>query len=342
MSNSTLDDALRGEPPPEWTRRARAKDDLRERARELRAQGLDYEEIAGRARRIQEFGLAVGTRPPPPGPAQLRGMPEASGRGRPPLLGGRAPGARGGTRRDPRGRRGPDRHAHRPRGADRRRHRLLVRGREEQAVQPQRPRHLHQQRPGADPLLPTIPRRNRNPADATPRFRSTSTRSADVEAAQRFWLEVTGATADQFAAPTLKHHNPKTVRKNVGEDLSRLPPHRRPAERGSLPQDRRLVSGDHERRLTPDMGQTPNPTYCSRGRIRTSVKWTKTARPARLDDPGLFESSLYWNGIRATAAISAAIRHTRTAGSARPLGSRRHAAPRTSRSPQCNERVTGR
>jgi hypothetical protein len=47
MSNSTLDDALRGEPPPEWTRRARAKDDLRERARELRTQGLDYEEIAG-------------------------------------------------------------------------------------------------------------------------------------------------------------------------------------------------------------------------------------------------------------------------------------------------------
>jgi len=47
MSNSTLDDALRGEPPPGWTRRARAKDDLRERARELRGQGLDYEEIAG-------------------------------------------------------------------------------------------------------------------------------------------------------------------------------------------------------------------------------------------------------------------------------------------------------
>src|SRR5689334_5066330 len=46
MSNSTLDEALKGEPPPEWTRRARAKDDLRERARELRMQGLDYEEIA--------------------------------------------------------------------------------------------------------------------------------------------------------------------------------------------------------------------------------------------------------------------------------------------------------
>lgn len=45
-SNRTLDDALKGEPPPEWTRRPNAKDELRERARELRAQGLDYEEIA--------------------------------------------------------------------------------------------------------------------------------------------------------------------------------------------------------------------------------------------------------------------------------------------------------
>ena len=46
MSNSTLDDALRGEPPPEWTRRPNAKDDLRASARELRTQGMDYEEIA--------------------------------------------------------------------------------------------------------------------------------------------------------------------------------------------------------------------------------------------------------------------------------------------------------
>src|SRR5712672_1648319 len=45
-SNATLDRALRGEPPPEWTRRPRAKDDLHARARELRATGLNYKEIA--------------------------------------------------------------------------------------------------------------------------------------------------------------------------------------------------------------------------------------------------------------------------------------------------------
>jgi hypothetical protein len=42
--------------------------------------------------------------------------------------------------------------------------------------------------------------------------------SADVEAAQRFWAEVTEAPADQFRTPALKRHNPKTVRKNLGED----------------------------------------------------------------------------------------------------------------------------
>ena len=45
-SNQTLNEALQGEPPPEWTRRPRAKDALRAPARELREQGLDYDDIA--------------------------------------------------------------------------------------------------------------------------------------------------------------------------------------------------------------------------------------------------------------------------------------------------------
>jgi hypothetical protein len=46
MSNATLNDALKDEPPLEWTRRPNAKDDLRVKARQLRALGQDYEEIA--------------------------------------------------------------------------------------------------------------------------------------------------------------------------------------------------------------------------------------------------------------------------------------------------------
>jgi DNA-binding CsgD family transcriptional regulator len=42
--------------------------------------------------------------------------------------------------------------------------------------------------------------------------------SADVEAAEAHWRQVTGVGVDQFRKATLKRHNPKTVRKNIGED----------------------------------------------------------------------------------------------------------------------------
>ena len=42
--------------------------------------------------------------------------------------------------------------------------------------------------------------------------------SADVEAAHRFWRDVTGAQQAQFAKPAIKHHNLRTTRKNVGDD----------------------------------------------------------------------------------------------------------------------------
>ncbi|WP_030747800.1 hypothetical protein [Streptomyces sp. NRRL F-5135] len=44
-NNDLLNRLLEGEPPPEWTKRPRAKDDLRERARELRLKGLTYDQI---------------------------------------------------------------------------------------------------------------------------------------------------------------------------------------------------------------------------------------------------------------------------------------------------------
>ncbi|MFD8028014.1 hypothetical protein ACFV3F_04515 [Streptomyces sp. NPDC059717] len=44
-NNDILNRLLEGEPPPEWTRRPNAKDDLREKARELRLQGWTYDRI---------------------------------------------------------------------------------------------------------------------------------------------------------------------------------------------------------------------------------------------------------------------------------------------------------
>jgi hypothetical protein len=42
--------------------------------------------------------------------------------------------------------------------------------------------------------------------------------SADISAAQHFWLDVTQGQPAQFRRPLLKHHNPKTGRKNTGDD----------------------------------------------------------------------------------------------------------------------------
>lgn len=41
--------------------------------------------------------------------------------------------------------------------------------------------------------------------------------SADVGAAVEYWARVTGIPAEEFRRATLKRHNPKTVRKNVGD-----------------------------------------------------------------------------------------------------------------------------
>ncbi|MFE3448381.1 hypothetical protein ACFXJ8_05535 [Nonomuraea sp. NPDC059194] len=48
-------------------------------------------------------------------------------------------------------------------------------------------------------------------------FRVHIHENADVEAAGRYWLELTGADPAQFRRTTLKRHNPKTVRRNTGE-----------------------------------------------------------------------------------------------------------------------------
>ena len=55
IGNSTLDPALRGEPPPLWTTRPRAKDEQRAKARALRASGCTYDEIAA------ELGVSKGS-----------------------------------------------------------------------------------------------------------------------------------------------------------------------------------------------------------------------------------------------------------------------------------------
>jgi transcriptional regulator with XRE-family HTH domain len=62
-STHNVKDRVRGVPPPAWTRRPPAKDAERARARELRSQGLTYDEIASELN-VQELDLALDTRSP--------------------------------------------------------------------------------------------------------------------------------------------------------------------------------------------------------------------------------------------------------------------------------------
>jgi hypothetical protein len=216
MSNSTLDDALKGEPPPAWTRRARAKDDLRERARELREQGLDLEEIA-LALGVSKSSVSLWVRDlPRPARLSYEECRKRAAEGAHRYWAAERPvraAARTATCEAAAGQIGTltDRE-------------VLVAGAiaywcEGGKTKP----YSRSDRvifTNSDPTLIRFflrfldvtgtPRRNLG-------FRVYIHESADVEAAQQFWLDVTEATAGQFAVPALKRHNPKTIRKNVGE-----------------------------------------------------------------------------------------------------------------------------
>ena len=217
MSNSTLHDALRGEPPPEWTRRPNAKDDLRASARELRTQGMDYEEIA-EALGISKGSVSLWVRDlPTPARLSYEECRKRSAEGVSRYWAAERPVREA--------RRAAAREAAAAQIGELTDRELLIAGSiaywcEGTKSKPHR-RDDRVAFMNSDPSLIRFFLRFLDTA-GTPRtdlvFRVFIHENADVESAQQFWLEVTGAAVDQFLTPTLKHHNPKTVRKNVGEN----------------------------------------------------------------------------------------------------------------------------
>ena len=216
MSNTTLSEALQGEPPPEWTRRPNAKDGLRARARELREQGLDYEEITA-ALGVAKSSVSLWVRDLP----RVTRFSTAEGKER----------SAEGTRRYwavRRLAREADRSAARGTAASQigalTNRELFIAGAIaywcEGSKNKPGPWNDHVAFTNSDPALIRLFLRFLE-ATGTPRedvtFRIYIHESADVASAERFWLDATGASPDQFRTPTLKRHNPKTVRKNVGE-----------------------------------------------------------------------------------------------------------------------------
>ena len=216
-SNDRLSDLLRGEQPPAWTHRPRAKDAEHARACELRAQGCTYAEIAS------ELGVSTSSVS-----LWVRDMPRS---GRLSYEECRKRNADGvaryweavGTIREAR------RHAICESAVAQigtvNNREILIAGAiaywcEGTKSKPYAPRD-RVTFINSDPHLITFFLRFLTVAGvAEDRLicRVHIHETADVAGAQAFWREVTGLPVDQFRRPTLKHHNPKTVRKNTGED----------------------------------------------------------------------------------------------------------------------------
>lgn len=217
MSNSTLHGALRGTPPPVWTLRPNAKDDIKAQARELRTQGLAYDEIAARLD-VSKSSVSLWVRDMPV-PERLT-YEECRKRA--------ADGAHRyweierQVRRTQRA--GEVATAAAEFGSFTNRE-ILIAGAiaywcEGAKNKPNRKddRVIFI---NSDPALIIFFLRFLDTAGVSRDdliFRVYIHENADIDAAQQFWLGLTGARPSQFRRPTLKRHNPKTVRTNVGEN----------------------------------------------------------------------------------------------------------------------------
>jgi hypothetical protein len=214
FNNDLLNRLVEGEPPPQWTKRPNAKDELREKARKLRLQGWTYDQIQlelGCSRSSVSLWVRDLPRPEPRyTPEEQRAlMREGLGRRR-------AADREKLTQRKLAASRETERLSDRElftagvalywaEGAkskpyDRRERAIFVNS--DPGVIQVYLAWLDLLGVGRDRL----------------RFRVLIHESADVEAAERYWAEISDIDVSVFQKATLKKHNPKTVRKNTGDD----------------------------------------------------------------------------------------------------------------------------
>jgi transcriptional regulator with XRE-family HTH domain len=213
-NNDRLNRLLKGEPPPEWTKRPNAKDDLREQARELRREGKTYDEIE-EALGVSRSSVSLWVRDlPRPSPRRTRSELArlAAAERWEPLRAAREA-ERQRTKADAAGEIG--------RLSDRELFLLGVglywaEGTKDKAWNRRESAVII----NSDPDVITVylawlallgVERSRI------RFRMYIHESADVDRAQQYWADLVGVDVAVMQRPTLKKHNPKTVRKNIGE-----------------------------------------------------------------------------------------------------------------------------
>ena len=212
VGKRTLSAALKDTPPAEWTRRPNAKDDLREKARELRTEGLSYNEIVAQLG-VAKSSVSLWVRDIPcpkrfhyvHNERRLEGLRRFNeARAVRHAAESTAAGAEIGELSD---------------------RELLIAGAiaywcEGAKNKPNRKAN-RVTFINSDPKLIAFFLRFLDVAGVSRDdlvFRVYIHENADPESAQRFWLAVTCTKLEQFRSPVLKHHNPKTIRTNVGED----------------------------------------------------------------------------------------------------------------------------
>ncbi|MFJ9118221.1 hypothetical protein ACIRJO_22015 [Streptomyces sp. NPDC102394] len=213
-NNDILNRLLQGEPPPAWTKRPNAKDDLRAKARELRLQGWTYDQIQ------VELGCSKSSIS-----LWVRDLPKPE-------------------RRDP---------TEQAKLAARKRweHELAVRDEERQRTKTAAAREIGNMT--ARELFtagvalywaegskdkPYARRENVLFVNSDPgvirlylawldllgvererlSYRVMIHVTGDVQGAKRFWADLVGIDVSALQKTTIKKHNPKTIRKNVGEN----------------------------------------------------------------------------------------------------------------------------
>lgn len=216
IGTRALHEALRGEPPPEWTRRPNAKDDLRIRARDLRLQALDYEEIVARLG-VSKSSVSLWVRDLP---KPLRVVPDECARrtsermrrywtAERQVRAARRAAASAAAAADIGGLTNRE---------------ILIAGAVAYWCEGAKNKpHRRADRvtfANSDPELisffllfldvASIPH-----SDLT--FQLQIHETADVVSAERFWLALTGARSEQFRKTSLKRHNPETTRKNTSD-----------------------------------------------------------------------------------------------------------------------------
>ncbi|MFF9401112.1 hypothetical protein ACF1FX_10745 [Streptomyces sp. NPDC014646] len=214
-NNDILNRLLEGEPAPEWTKRPNAKDDLRKRARELRLQGMTYDQIQVELG-CSKSSISLWVRDLPK-PVPSRTAAEQA------RLAGRA------------------RWEHELVVRDEERRRTKAAAREEVGAMSDRELFLagvalywaegSKDKPydrretvafiNSDPDVITVYLAWLRLLGVEPErltYRVMIHETADVPAAERYWTDLVGIDVATLQKTTLKKHNPKTIRKNVGEN----------------------------------------------------------------------------------------------------------------------------